>query len=155
MDSYREESIAVTYRYGFQGQEKDDEIKGDGNSINYKYRMHDARIGRFLSIDPLTPNYPHYTPYSFSGNKVIAFVELEGLEEVSIHSTSFAPFYSFGGGYYGDGNNRSYGDKDVHDDRYGYYSNYRIRKIDTNGIITTIAGTDIYNGDNILENCPG
>ena len=27
------------FRYGFQGQEKDDEIKGEGNSINYKYRF--------------------------------------------------------------------------------------------------------------------
>ncbi|RXR28859.1 hypothetical protein EQG68_13550, partial [Flavobacterium piscinae] len=24
------------YRYGFQGQEKDDELKGEGNSLNYK-----------------------------------------------------------------------------------------------------------------------
>ncbi|MBD3638028.1 MAG: hypothetical protein HUJ25_11805 [Crocinitomicaceae bacterium] len=69
------------YRYSFQGQEKDDEIKGPGNSINYKYRMHDPRLGRFFAIDPLTSLYPHYSPYQFSGNKVIQFVELEGLEE--------------------------------------------------------------------------
>ncbi len=75
-------------RYGFQGQEKDDEIKGEGNSINYKYRMHslfreygNARVGRFFAVDPLTFSYPHYTPYSFSGNKLIAYRELEGLEE--------------------------------------------------------------------------
>ena len=43
--------------------------------------MHDPRIGRFFAVDPLTAKYPWYTPYSFSGNKVIAFVELEGLEE--------------------------------------------------------------------------
>jgi RHS repeat-associated protein len=71
-----------SYRYGFQGQEKDDEVKGEGNSINYKYRMHDPRVGRFFSVDPLTAEYPHYTPYSFSGNKVIAYRELEGLEEI-------------------------------------------------------------------------
>jgi RHS repeat-associated protein len=70
-----------SYRYGFQGQEKDDELKGEGNSLNYTYRMHDPRVGRFFAIDPLTKSYPHYTPYSFSGNKVIAYVELEGLEE--------------------------------------------------------------------------
>ncbi|KGO78584.1 hypothetical protein Q763_17695, partial [Flavobacterium beibuense F44-8] len=69
------------YRYGFQGQEKDNEIKGEGNSYNFKYRMHDPRIGRFFAVDPLSPRYPHYTPYSFSGNKVIAYGELEGLEE--------------------------------------------------------------------------
>jgi RHS repeat-associated protein len=77
-----EKNCVSAYRYGFQGQEKDDEWKGEGNSINYKYRVHDPRIGRFLSIDPLTSSYPHYSPYSFSGNKVIAHVELEGLEEI-------------------------------------------------------------------------
>ncbi|WP_317192854.1 RHS repeat domain-containing protein, partial [Aureivirga marina] len=70
-----------TYRYGFQGQERDDEIKGEGNSINYKYRMHDPRVGRFFAVDPLSDKYPHYSPYSFSGNKVIHAIELEGLEE--------------------------------------------------------------------------
>jgi RHS repeat-associated protein len=68
-------------RYGFQGQESDPEIKGEGNSVNFKYRMHDPRIGRFFAIDPLAAKYPHYTPYSFSGNKVIAYKELEGKEE--------------------------------------------------------------------------
>jgi RHS repeat-associated protein len=69
------------YRYGFQGQEKDDEIKGEGNSVNYTFRMHDPRVGRFFARDPLSVKYPHYSPYSFSGNRVIDAIELEGLEE--------------------------------------------------------------------------
>ena len=69
------------YRYGFQGQEVDNEIKGEGNSVNYKYRMHDPRIGRFFAVDPLTAQYPHNSPYTFSENSTIAFVELEGLEK--------------------------------------------------------------------------
>ncbi|NQY07199.1 MAG: hypothetical protein HRT68_13670, partial [Flavobacteriaceae bacterium] len=68
------------YRYGFQGQEKDDELKGEGNSLNYKYRMHDPRVGRFFAVDPLAPKYPFYSPYQFSGNRLIDMVELEGLE---------------------------------------------------------------------------
>ncbi|WP_165851332.1 RHS repeat domain-containing protein [Brumimicrobium aurantiacum] len=70
------------YRYGFQGQEKDDEIKGPGNSVNYKYRMHDPRVGRFFAVDPLAAEYPHNSPYAFSENSTIAFVELEGLERI-------------------------------------------------------------------------
>ncbi len=70
------------YRYGFQGQETDNEIKGPGNSINYKYRMHDPRIGRFFAVDPLTADYPFYSPYAFSGNRVVDAYELEGLEPV-------------------------------------------------------------------------
>jgi len=68
------------YRYGFQGQELDNEIKGEGNSINYKYRMHDPRVGRFFATDPLFREYAHNSPYAFSENRVIDAVELEGLE---------------------------------------------------------------------------
>lgn len=67
-------------RYGFQNQEVDPEIKGEGNSVNYKYRMHDPRLGRFFSVDPLADKYPHNSPYAFSENVVINAVELEGLE---------------------------------------------------------------------------
>jgi RHS repeat-associated protein len=69
------------YRFGFQGQEKDDEVHGaTGTSLAFEYRMHDPRVGRFLSIDPLTAKYPYNSPYAFSENKVIEFIELEGLE---------------------------------------------------------------------------
>jgi RHS repeat-associated protein len=69
-----------SYRYGFQGQEKDDELKGEGNSLNYTFRMHDPRVGRFFAVDPLAPQYPHNSPYAFSENRVIDAFELEGLE---------------------------------------------------------------------------
>src|SRR5690554_5156335 len=72
------------YRYGFQGQEMDDEIKGEGNSINYKYRMHDPRVGRFFAVDPLAGEYPWNSPYAFSENRVIDGIELEGLEYFGI-----------------------------------------------------------------------
>jgi len=74
------------YRYDFQGQEKDDEVKGEGNSLNYKYRMHDPRIGRFFAVDPLAAKYPHNSVYAFSENRVIDGVELEGLEVETIHN---------------------------------------------------------------------
>ncbi|HLW30031.1 MAG TPA: RHS repeat-associated core domain-containing protein, partial [Brumimicrobium sp.] len=78
-------TIENGYRYGFQGQEMDDEVKGEGNSINYKYRMHDPRVGRFFAVDPLAASYPWNSPYAFSENVVIHAVELEGLEKRVIH----------------------------------------------------------------------
>jgi len=78
-----EKNARRDYLYGFQGQEKDDEVKGSGNSIEFKYRIHDPRLGRFLSIDPLTKEYPHNSPYAFSENRMIDGVELEGLEYVT------------------------------------------------------------------------
>jgi len=68
------------YRYGFQGQEMDDEVKGEGNSVNYKYRMHDPRVGRFFTRDPLFKSYPWNSDYAFGENRVIDGIELEGLE---------------------------------------------------------------------------
>ncbi len=76
----RSYSSGSQYRFGFQGQEADNELRGTGNSWNYKYRMHDPRIGRFFAVDPLTAKYPYLTPYQFSSNSVVAMTELEGLE---------------------------------------------------------------------------
>ncbi len=68
------------YRYKHQGQESDSEILGEGNSYAYEYRMSDARLGRFWSIDPLSAKYAYNSPYAFSENVLIHSVELEGLE---------------------------------------------------------------------------
>ncbi|MDD3740325.1 MAG: hypothetical protein PHH30_03715 [Bacteroidales bacterium] len=71
------------YRFGFQGQEKDDEWTGQtGSHLNYKYRMYDSRIARFFAIDPLAAKYPYNSTYAFSENRVIDCVELEGLERM-------------------------------------------------------------------------
>ncbi len=69
------------YKFGFNGQLKDNEIYGEGNAYSFEYRIQDPRLVRFLSVDPLRKNYPHYTPYSFAGNSPILFLDLEGLEE--------------------------------------------------------------------------
>src|SRR5690554_2666053 len=66
--------------FGFQGQEAENEIWGEGNASFYKYRISDNRLGRFFSVDPLHAQYPHNSPYAFSENRVIDGVELEGLE---------------------------------------------------------------------------
>jgi RHS repeat-associated protein len=74
-----------SYRYGYQGQELDNEIEGEGNSLNYKYRMHDPRLGRFFTVDPLAGKYSYNSPYAFSENRVIDGLEWEGLEVVIHH----------------------------------------------------------------------
>jgi RHS repeat-associated protein len=79
--SKSKKSTCRDYRYGFNGMEKDNEVKGEGNSVNYKARIQDTRLGRFLSVDPLTTKYPWYTPYQFAGNKPTQAIDLDGLEE--------------------------------------------------------------------------
>ncbi|THU32398.1 type II toxin-antitoxin system death-on-curing family toxin [Niastella caeni] len=70
----------VPYKFGFNGKMNDDEVKGLGNQQDYGMRIYDARIGKFLSVDPLTQDYPWYTPYQFAGNTPIQAVDLDGLE---------------------------------------------------------------------------
>lgn len=69
--------------FGFQGQLKDDELNGSaGTNYAFEYRFHDPRVGRFFSIDPLSPKYPENSTYAFSRNRTIDSRELEGLEDV-------------------------------------------------------------------------
>jgi RHS repeat-associated protein len=69
------------YRYGFNGKENDNEVKGLGNQQDYGMRIYDPRLGKFLSVDPMTSKYAWYTPYSYAGNKPIKFVDIDGLED--------------------------------------------------------------------------
>ena len=76
--------IASVYRYGYQAQERDDEVYGRGASHYYRYRQHDARLGWFWSVDPLARKYPWNSPYAFAENRLVDGVEWEGLEYVRI-----------------------------------------------------------------------
>jgi len=69
-----------SYRYGFNGKENDNEVKGEGNQQDYGMRVYDPRSGRFLSVDPLSKSYPMLTPYQYASNSPIACVDIDGLE---------------------------------------------------------------------------
>ncbi len=81
-------TVSGGYRYGFQNQEKDDEVKGEGNSLNFEYRIHESRIGRFFSVDPLQIKFPWNSSYAFSENNLIHAKELEGLQKEIIIDNS-------------------------------------------------------------------
>ena len=70
------------YRYGFNGKENDNEVKGVGNQQDYGMRIYDDRVGRFFSVDPVAKEYPELTPYQFASNSPIAHIDLDGLEKV-------------------------------------------------------------------------
>ena len=71
-----------SYRYGFNGKENDNDVKGEGNQQDYGMRIYDPRLGRFLSEDPITKEYPELTPYQFASNRPIDGIDLDGLEFV-------------------------------------------------------------------------
>lgn len=68
------------YRYAFNDMEKDNEPKGLGNSYDYKFRIYDPRLGRFLSVDPLDGTYAYLSSYQFAGNNPVKFIDRDGLE---------------------------------------------------------------------------
>jgi RHS repeat-associated protein len=77
----RDTIFKTGYRYGFNGKEMDNETYGgQGNEYDYGFRIYNPRIGRFLSVDPLTQYYPQLNPYQFSSNNPIEFVDIDGLE---------------------------------------------------------------------------
>jgi len=74
------------YRYGFNGKENDKDM-GEGVQ-DYGMRIYDARIGKFLSVDPLTKDYAFYTPYQFAGNMPISCIDLDGCEPTGYSFTA-------------------------------------------------------------------
>lgn len=80
----RKYSGGTAYRYGFNGKENDNEVKGEANEIDYGKRVYDPRLGRFLSTDPLATQFPYYTPYQYAGNKPTWAMDLDGAEDVII-----------------------------------------------------------------------
>ncbi len=51
--------------------EKDDELKGTGNSYDFGARMLDPRVGRFFRLDPKFNDYTSLSPYVYSANNPI------------------------------------------------------------------------------------
>ncbi|MCH2043305.1 MAG: hypothetical protein MK212_04135 [Saprospiraceae bacterium] len=68
------------YRFGFNGKEDDQEY---GNQFiqDYGFRLYNPSIAKFLSFDPLAPNYPWNSPYAFAEGDVIRSIDLDGLEK--------------------------------------------------------------------------
>jgi len=65
-------------RYGFNSKEKDDEINGNGNSVDFGARIYDNRLGRWLAVDRFEYKYPNISPYSFGLNNPIVFKDEDG-----------------------------------------------------------------------------
>ncbi|MFV0573278.1 MAG: DUF6443 domain-containing protein [Xanthomarina gelatinilytica] len=83
----------------FQGQEYTDEL--GLNVHEWRFRFSDPSIGRFWQVDPLTEDYETWSPYVFSGNRIIDAFELEGLEPHTIHNTIEGAVINFAEQYNG------------------------------------------------------
>ena len=66
------------HRFGFNGKESDDEIKGESNSLDFLTRIYDSRLGRFLSVDEQSASYPFISQFNFSANNPIRLIDVDG-----------------------------------------------------------------------------
>ena len=82
-------TVSGGYRFGFQGSEKDNEFKGDGNSYTTEFRQLDPRLGRWLSVDALYYKSPDWTPYRFGFNNPIYINDISGLFESKDDAKSY------------------------------------------------------------------
>lgn len=76
--TFRGNSSLNKYRFGFNGMENVDEVKGNGNSLDFGARIYDSRTGRWLSLDPLQAKYPDLSPYNFVANSPIVQIDPDG-----------------------------------------------------------------------------
>lgn len=66
------------YEFGFNGQMKDNEVAGVGNSLDYGARIYNPRIARWSGRDPLANKYPFVSPYNFALNTPIQAKDPDG-----------------------------------------------------------------------------
>ena len=57
-------------------------MKGAGNSDDFGMRLYDARIARFISIDPMKSRNSHESNYTYAANNPILFIDLEGGDNI-------------------------------------------------------------------------
>jgi len=74
----RKYAVGGGYRYGFNGQEKSDEIDPNGNSMTAEYWQYDARLGRRWNIDPSVKEYE--SPYAAFANNPIWNIDPDGAD---------------------------------------------------------------------------
>lgn len=66
----------MEYRFGFNGQEKDNEVSGLGNSNTAEFWQYDSRLGRRWNVDPV--DQIQLSNYSCFANNPIYFVDPDG-----------------------------------------------------------------------------
>jgi RHS repeat-associated protein len=80
-------SNANTYRYGYNGKEMDNDVKGTGNSYDFGARIYDPRLGRWWSMDMYADITPAWTPYRFGYDNPIYWIDKDGNIEAPLKGT--------------------------------------------------------------------
>ena len=84
-----------SYRFGFNGKEKDDELKGEGNSYDFGARMLDPRIGRWFAPDKEEDEFPWQSTYSFVSDSPLWRIDPDGNWDIEVHASSNRSKYGY------------------------------------------------------------
>ena len=77
----------TTNRFKFNG--KEEQTTGNLQYLDYGARMYDANIGRWMVQDPLAEQMYGITPYRFSLNNPVVYIDPDGLREWRINQGGF------------------------------------------------------------------
>jgi RHS repeat-associated protein len=91
-----ESGIRGAYRYGFNGKDRESEFSS--GAYDFGARIHDARLGRWMSVDPMVAKYPYESSFVFSGNSSIFFTDIDGMYKFpseTNYKKTYPKFYKY------------------------------------------------------------
>jgi len=80
-DKTTSKNVLSSYRYSFQGQEKDAET----GKVAFELRLYDPRINRWLTTDP---EGQYHSPYMAMGNNPVSRVDPDGGEDNPVYGAN-------------------------------------------------------------------
>ncbi|NHN28172.1 RHS repeat-associated core domain-containing protein, partial [Flavobacterium jejuense] len=75
---YNSNNSQPNYNYKYNGKELQTELGLD--LYDYGARNYDPALGRWMNIDPLAEKFNNYTPYSYTLNSPVIFVDPDGMD---------------------------------------------------------------------------
>ena len=70
------------HRFGYNGKEKDPAL-GDLTKYDYGFRIYNPGLGRFLGVDPLAYSFTSWSPYNYTLNNPISYIDPDGKSPVN------------------------------------------------------------------------
>jgi RHS repeat-associated protein len=136
----RKYTSSSSYRYGFNGKENDSE----SGTIDFGARAYDARLGRWLSIDPKV--HPYESPYVGMANGPIQFKDVDGRDVIPI----VFPDYKIEAGVLGKISGLGHAGVLIIDNKTGVTSYYEYGRYDSEqkGLARKVTCSDVVIGAN-------
>ena len=78
---------AHTYRHGFTGHEKENDL-AEG-IYTTEYRLYDTRVGRWLSVDPLWLDNVGESPYLYCSGMPMIYFDPDGREKIDCFNKNY------------------------------------------------------------------